>query len=217
LSLLVVGALFFVGIDWAAENHAVCVLDATGRRVAAFSIEHSAAGFSTLVHRLGRLAECDQVAVAIERPDGRLVDTLLETGFSVVPVSPNAIKTWRESEAGSGAKSDAGDAYVIADYLRCRAARLDPIQPFSAHTMALRTVVRTSDDLVDTRVAATNQLAALLDAHWPGAKAIFAGVESPIALAFLTRYPTAGHAKGSGSQAPGLVLPRTRLQRQTQR
>ncbi len=200
MSLLVVGALFFVGIDWAAEKHAVCVLDTSGRRVAAFSIEHSAAGFSDLVRRLGRLATCEHVAVAIERPDGRLVDTLLEAGLAVVPVSPNAIKTWRESEAGSGAKSDAGDAYVIADYLRCRAARLEPIKPYSAHTKALRTVVRTRDDLVVMRVAATNQLAALLDAHWPGAKAIFADVESPIALAFLTHYPTAAHGKGLGAK-----------------
>jgi transposase len=200
LSLLVVGALFYVGIDWAAANHAVCVLDTTGRKVAAFSIEHSADGFSGLVRRLGRLAGPERVAVAIERPDGRLVDTLLQAGFAVVPVSPNAIKTWREAEAGSGAKSDAGDAYVIADYLRCRAARLAPIQPYSAPTVALRTVVRTRDDLVATRVAATNQLAALLDAHWPGAKAIFADVESPIALAFLTQYPTAAHAKGLGAK-----------------
>lgn len=200
MSLLVMGALFYVGIDWAAASHAVCVLDHTGRRVAAFSIEHSAAGFTTLVRRLSRLATVDRIAVAIERPDGRLVDTLLEAGFAVVPVSPNAIKTWRESEAGSGAKSDAGDAYVIADYLRCRAARLDPIEPYSAATVALRTVVRTRDDLVAMRVAATNQLAALLDAHWPGAKAIFADIESPIALAFLTRYPTAAHAKGLGAK-----------------
>jgi transposase len=200
LSLLVTGALFYVGIDWAAASHAVCVLDASGRRIAAFSVEHSAAGFTILVRRLNRLTTVDKIAVAIERPDGRLVDSLLEAGFAVVPVSPNAIKTWREAEAGSGAKSDAGDAYVIADYLRCRAARLDPIQPYSAATVALRTVVRTRDDLVAMRVAATNQLAALLDAHWPGAKAIFADVESPIALAFLTRYPTAAHAKGLGAK-----------------
>ena len=200
MSLLAVGALFFVGIDWAAANHAVCVLDDAGRRVAAFSVDHSAAGFAGLIRRLTRLAAPERVAVAIERPDGRLVDTLLEAGFAVVPVSPNAIKTWRESEVGSGAKSDAGDAYVIADYLRCRAARLDPIQPYSAPTVALRTVVRTRGDLVAMRVAATNQLTALLDTHWPGAKAIFADVESPIALAFLTQYPTAAHGRGLGAK-----------------
>ncbi len=187
-------ALFLVGIDWAGAEHAVCVLDPTGRKVAAFTITHTAAGFAELTRKLGKLADTELVPVAIERPDGRLVDALLETGHPVVPVKPNAIKTWREAEVLSGAKSDPGDAHVIADYLRVRAHRLRPAVPFSGHTKALRTAVRTRTDLVEARVAATNQLAALLDAHWPGAKAIFADIESAIALAFLTRYPTAASA-----------------------
>jgi len=65
---------------------------------------------------------------------------------------------------------------------------------------ALRTVVRTRDDVVAMRVAATNQLSALLDDHWPGAKAIFADVESPISLAFLRRYPTAASAARLGEK-----------------
>jgi hypothetical protein len=150
--------------------------------------------------------------VSVERPDGRLVDALLEAGHPVVPVKPNAIKTWRESETGSGGKSDAGDAEVIADYLRCRAHRLTVAVPYSAETKALRTVVRTREDLVDMRVAATNQLAALLDAHWPGAKAIFADVESPIALEFLTRYrppatPSIWAPNASPRSAPSTATP----------
>ena len=190
-------APFYVGIDWAAQTHAVCVLDATGKITAEFTIAHTAEGFAELVRRLGALADDRaQVPVGIERPDGRLVDALLEAGHPVVPVSPNAIKTWRDGEVPSGAKSDAGDAAVIAEYLRLRAHRLRPATPYTAATKALRTVVRTRDDIVDMRTAATNQLTALLDAHWPGAKEIFADVESPIALAFLTRYPTAAHAAG---------------------
>lgn len=200
MSLNVVGASFFVGIDWAAATHAVCVLDTAGERVAAFTVEHSAAGLAGLVRRLARFGDPDTMPIAIERPDGRLVDVLLEAGHPVVPVKPHAIKTWRESEAGSGAKSDPGDAEVIADYLRCRQRRLTIAVPYSAETKALRTIVRTRDDLVDMRVAATNQLSALLDAHWPGAKAVFADVESPIALEFLTRYPTARHARGLGAK-----------------
>jgi transposase len=184
-------AQFFVGIDWAMSEHAVCVVDRTGRKVAAFTIAHTAAGFANLATRLGKLADAGRVPVAVERPDGRLVDALLEAGHPVVPVKPNAIKTWRESEVLSGAKSDPGDAHVIADYLRVRAHRLRPAVPFSGHTKALRAVVRTRGDLVEARVAATNQLAALLDSHWPGAKTIFANIESAIALAFLTKYPTA--------------------------
>jgi transposase len=100
----------------------------------------------------------------------------------------------------SGAKSDAGDAQVIAEYLRLRHHRLHLATPYNAETKALRTVVRTRGDLVDMRVATTNQLSALLGAHWPGAKAVFADVESPIALEFLTRYPTARHAQQLGAK-----------------
>lgn len=188
------GPLFFVGIDWAAAEHAVCVLGRDGLKVAAFATAHTAAGFAMLAARLGKLGEAERIPVAIERPDGRLVDALLEAGHPVMPVKPNAIKTWRESEVLSGAKSDPGDAHVIADYLRVRIHRLRPAAPLSGHTKAVRTVVRTRTDLVEARVAAVNQLAALLDAHWPGAKAIFANLESAIALAFLTRYPTAASA-----------------------
>jgi transposase len=200
LSLNVSEAGFYVGIDWAAATHAVCVIDTAGRRVASFTVEHSAAGLTDLTRRLARLGEPDAIPVAIERPDGRLVDTLLEAGHPVVPVKPNAIKTWRDGEVLSGAKSDAGDAEVIAEYLRLRQHRLHLATPYSAETKALRTVVRTRSDLVDMRVAATNQLTALLDMHWPGAKAIFADIESPIALEFLTRYPTARHAAHLGTK-----------------
>lgn len=200
MSLTVSEAGFYVGIDWAAATHAVCVLDSTGRRVASFTVEHSAAGLADLTRRLARLGEADAVPVAIERPDGRLVDALLEAGHPVVPVKPNAIKTWRDGEVLSGAKSDAGDAQVIAEYLRLRHHRLALATPYTPQTLALRTVVRTRGDLVDMKVAATNQLSALLEAHWPGAKAIFADVESPIALEFLTRFPTAGHAAHLGAK-----------------
>ena len=60
--------------------------------------------------------------------------------------------------------------------------------------------MRTRGDVVEMRVAATNQLSALLDAHWPGARAIFADVESPISLEFLTRYPTPGAAAHLGEK-----------------
>jgi len=194
-------ASFYVGIDWATQTHAVCILDAAGKLRSRFTVEHTAAGFLDLLGRLGRLgADPMDAPVAIERPDGRLVDALLEAGYPVVAVSPNAIKAWRDGEVLSGAKSDAGDAAVIAEYLRLRAHRLRPAAPFSVETKALRTVVRTRTDIVEMRVAATNQLTALLEAHWPGARAIFADLESPIALEFLTRYPTAAHATHLGEK-----------------
>ena len=122
-------ALFFTGIDWAAETHAVCVTDAGGTIVARFTIEHSADGIAGLIRRLARYGDPGDMPVAIERPDGRLVDLLLEAGHPVVPVKPNAIKAWRDGEVLSGAKSDAGDAAVIAEYLRLRAHRLTVAAP----------------------------------------------------------------------------------------
>lgn len=178
------------GIDWATEEHAVCVLDDDGRVMDRFTIAHSADGFDQLTTRLARHGVAADLPVAIERPDGRLVDRLLEAGHPVVPVKTNAIKAWREAEVLSGAKSDPGDAEVIADYLRQRRGRLRELQPFSDHTRALRAVVRSRTDLVNQRVATANQLNAILDAFWPGAKAVFADVWSPIALDFLERYPT---------------------------
>lgn len=190
----------YVGLDWAAAVHAVCVLSAAGKILAQFMIDHTAEGIAMLIRKLAKFGDPADVQIGIERPNGRLVDLLLEAGHPVIPVSPNAIKTWREGEVISGAKSDTGDALVIAEYLRLRQHRLHPVAPYSAQTKALRTVVRTRDDIVKMRVSATNQLSALLDDHWPGAKAIFADVESPISLAFLRRYPTAASAARLGEK-----------------
>ena len=192
--------IVYVGLDWAAATHAVCVLSAVGKILAQFMIDHTAEGIAALIRKLAKYGDPADVQIGIERPNGRLVDLLLEAGHPVIPVSPNAIKTWREGEVISGAKSDAGDALVIAEYLRLRHHRLRPVTPYSAQTKALRTVVRTRDDIVAMRVAATNQLSALLDNHWPGAKAIFADVESPISLAFLRQYPTAVSAGRLGEK-----------------
>lgn len=200
MSLALPEAQLFVGVDWAAAGHAVCVMDATGKITSKFTIQHTADGIASLVRRLAKHGEPTDMPIGIERPSGRLVDLLLEAGHPVVPVSPNAIKTWREGEVLSGAKSDAGDAAVIAEYLRLRQHRLRVATPYSGETKALRTVVRTRDDLVDMRVAAVNQLAALLEAYWPGAKAIFADLESRIALEFLTRYPTPASAARLGEK-----------------
>jgi len=200
LSVALPPAQFFAGLDWAAEVHAVCVTDHAGTVVDRFTIAHTADGIAMLIRRLAKLAEPADVQVGIERPNGRLVDLLLEAGHPVVPVSPNAIKSWRDGEVLSGAKSDAGDAAVIAEYVRLRQHRLRVAVPYCDDTRALRTVVRTRTDLVDMRVAATNQLAALLDDHWPGAKVVFADVESPISLDFLTRYPTPASAAHLGEK-----------------
>ena len=113
-----------------------------------------------LIAKLSRYGPASELRVALERKEGRLVDRLLEAGHPVVMVKPNAIREWRKSEASSGAKSDRGDAEIIADYLTLCRHRLSPLQPFGDKTRALRALTRTRKDLVKQKVAATNQLSA---------------------------------------------------------
>jgi transposase len=196
----------YVGIDWATKDHAICVLGTDGHKSASFMAEHSKDGLAKVLSHLGGLGPRACVPVGLERPDGRLVDALLEAGHPVVAVNPAAIKAWRESEVVSGAKDDPGDAEVIAEYLRLRAHKLAVLEPFSAETRALRAVVRARDDLVDQRVALTNQLSACLDAFWPGPKALFCDLASSISLAFLERYPTPSAAEGLGEKRMAAFL-----------
>lgn len=179
------------GLDWAQDDHAVAVVDARGREVLRHSVEHTAAGLAELVDVL-RGAGC--VEVAIERPDGPVVDALLVAGLTVVVISPNQVKNLRGRYGSAGNKDDRFDAYVLADTLRTDRARLRPLIPDTPATVALRRTVRARRDLVAHRVATANQLRAHLRAVFPGAVGLFADIDSPISLAFLTRYPTQDQA-----------------------
>jgi transposase len=139
-----------------------------------------------------------------------LVDHLIEAGFVVVPIHPNAVKACRPRYRAVSAKSDPGDAYILADVLRTDGHRLRPLQPQSDAIRALRALVRGRDDLVAARVAFANQLTALLEGFWPGGLAIFANVASPIALAFLDRYPTPDSAHRLGRARLASFLARHR-------
>ena len=191
---------FFVGLDWAATTHAVCVIDETGSVRWRGTVSHTAAGLAELSQRLTRLGAPATLPVALERPSGLVVDTLLEAGFLVVPIHPNVVKASRPRYSAAGGKSDPGDAYLLADLLRTDGHRFRPLQPLADETRALRALVRGRDDLVAQRVALANQLRALLERFWPGAATIFAEVDSPIALAFLTRYPTPQSAERLGER-----------------
>jgi transposase len=177
----------FAGLDWASRIHAICVLDAHGRVLAQFEVTHDAGGLAELC---GRLRALHVAAVAIERPSGLVVDVLLEAGLQVVPIHPNVVKATRPRYRSHGGKSDASDAYLLADLLRTDGHRFKPLAPECDEIRALRALVRGRDDLVATRVQLANQLRALLESFWPGAAEVFADVDSPIALAFIQRYPT---------------------------
>ena len=183
------------GIDWASTEHALCVVDATGGKLAGELFAHDEAGVRALV---GRMQDLGVGRVAIERPDGLLVDRLLEAGFTVLPVHPNALKATRPRYEAAGGKSDGFDAFCLAELARTDSHRFRALRPDSDETKALRALTRTREDLVAARVRLANELRAQLQAFWPGAAAIFADVDSPIALAFLERYPSPADARGLG-------------------
>jgi transposase len=191
---------YFVGLDWALREHAVCVVDEQGTIIIRFMVEHSAAGMADLAARLCKLAPAAELRVAIERPTGLIVDTLVEAGFLVVPIHPNAVKATRPRYSAAQGKTDPGDAYLLADVLRTDGHRFRVLTPLSDETKALRGRVRLRDDLVAQRVALANQLRNLLEQFWPGAAAIFFEVDSPIALDFLERYPTPSSASALGEK-----------------
>ena len=153
-----------------------------------------------LVRRLARLGEAAALPVAIERPSGLIVDALVEAGHPVVPIHPNVVKAARPRYRSSGAKDDRGDAYLLADLLRTDGHRFRPLEPASDAIRSLRALTRGRDDLVATRVALANQLSSQLEGFWAGALAIFADIASPIALAFLERYPTPQSAARLGEK-----------------
>lgn len=190
----------YVGLDWASAEHAVCRIDATGAVLDRFQATHSVEGLAELVRRLRKGAGGEPVRIAVERPSGLLIDTLVEAGFEVVPIHPNVVKSARSRYRTSQAKDDRADAYLLADLLRTDGHRFRALLPLSDELKALRSAVRGRDDLVAQRVGLANQLRSLLESFWAGAAAIFADIDSPIALHFLDRYPSPRSAERLGEK-----------------
>lgn len=175
------------GIDWASEDHAVAIVDVTGVLRERFSVAHRATDLRRLVARLHRAGVAE---VAIERPDGPVVDVLLEAGLRVFVIAPNQIKNLRSRYGQAGNKDDRFDAFVLADTVRTDRMRLRPLTRDSEQTVTLRMTVRARQDFVTTRVALGNQLRAHLQTTLPGVIGLFRDIDSDITLAFLRRFPS---------------------------
>jgi transposase len=193
------------GLDLASEEHRLAVVEADGRRLEERRVVHSEEGLAALVRRLRGLRV---VRVAIEQPNGLVVDRLLEAGVNVVAVHPNQLAAARNRYSAGGGKSDGFDAYVLAELARTDMHRFRLLEPDSDETKALRALTRTREDLVEQKVALANQLRAQLDAFWPGARRVFADVDSPIGLAFLERYPSPADARSLGAKRLASFLAR---------
>ena len=175
------------GIDWASDNHAVCVVDPDGQVIDRQTVAHTAAGLRRLTDLLDRH---HVTAVGIERGDGPIIDVLLGTDLTVYVIPPQQVKNLRSRYGSAGNKDDRFDAYVLADTVRTDRRRLTPLTLDTDATSTLRKLCRARRDLVAHRVAVANQLRAHLDTAMPAAVGLFADLDSTISLRFLTRFTT---------------------------
>jgi transposase len=175
------------GIDWAKDDHAVCVVGAQGEALHRFTVRHDVAGLRELVRRL---LNADVTEVGIERPDGPVIEALLGAGLTVLVIPPAQLKNLRSRYGSAGNKDDRFDAYVLADVVRTDRRRLRPLERDTEQTTALRSTVRARRDLVAHRVAVANQLRAHLQIVFPAAAILFDDIDSDISLRFLERFST---------------------------
>jgi transposase len=185
----------YAGVDWASEKHDVLIADEAGEEILAATFAHDEAGVRSLCRALVR----HEVAlVAIERPDGLLVERLLDAGLRILALHPNQVAATRDRFRASGGKSDRFDAFVLCELARTDSHRFRVLEPDSDQTKALRALTRAREDLVAARTALSNQLRAELARFWPGPLGLFTDLYSGISLAFLERYPSPQDARGLG-------------------
>ena len=182
----------------------MCVIDPDGSIRARFEVPNTGKSFAGLIKRLVKLKVAE---IAIERPDGPFVEALLDEGLTVDVIPPRQLKALRTRYGSTGAKSDPGDADVLADVLRTDKRRLKPLTPDSPETRALRALTRTRKDLVEARVGLMNQLRAQLELCFPGAVGLFYELDSPMSIAFLRRSPTAAKAHAIGAAGNHRISP----------
>lgn len=154
----------FVGVDLGSTLHQVFVMNADGECQGEGGFTHSAEGLASMADFLCELANTkpDAIAVAIEKPHGAVVDTLLERGIAVYAINPKKVDRFRDRHFGSGAKDDRRDAFVLADALRTDRHCFNLVQQPSLEVVALREYLRIDEELCKQQGAVSNRLHAQL-------------------------------------------------------
>jgi transposase len=192
----VVGAeedtVLFVGVDWGERHHDLCLLDQDGIVLAARQITDGLAGMGELHTLVAAHAENPaQVAVGIETDRGLLVGALVAAGYQVYAVNPQVVSRYRGRHGSSRAKSDRGDAKVLADLVRTDRHNHRQIAGDSPQVEAVKVLARAHQSLIWARQRHVNALRSALREFYPGALiALGAQLAEPEALAVLALAPT---------------------------
>lgn len=193
---------YYMGLDWAKQEHAIAVVDGDGRIMMETTIEHTAEGWHRLREKLVDLAGPDLslVAATIETNRGPVVERLLELGCMVYPINPNAAQCYRSRKAPSGSKTDRLDALSFADALRTDGHGWRPLNPEDPKTQELRLLCRDEMSLIEQRTTLVNQLQQALHEYYPAALEAFDDWTLPSPWAFVERFPTPQALKKSGKR-----------------
>lgn len=184
-------ARYYMGVDWADQGHAVWVGDEAGAKIAEMQVEHTAEGLSEFGRWLHeRRAEEIELWAAIEKPEGRVIDFLLDHGVVVFPINPKALDRARDRFRMSRAKSDPFDARVLAEFLRTDHSHLQPLVPNSEPAQELKLLTRDYHRQVRLQTRLLNQLTATLKEYYPRPLEVFEDLKSQLARDFLQASPT---------------------------
>ena len=187
--------MIFVGDDWAEDHHDIHVMDADGARLASRRLPEGLAGISGFHELMGTHAEePSQVVVGIETDRGLWVGALSAAGYQVYAVNPLAVARYRDRHQVSGAKSDAGDAKLLADLVRTDRHNHRPLSGDSAQAEAIKVLARGHQNLIWARTRHTNALRSALREYYPAALQVFDNLADRDALAVLGRAPSPDEA-----------------------
>ena len=187
----------FIGVDWGNSHHQLCVLDAAGRIKHQRKFTHDVAGLRDLLDQLQRHGPV--TGIAIERSEGLLVESLQQQGFRLFCVSPKMAARARERYRLAPTKSDAFDAFVLADSLRHEYRHWRSLAVPSPLLAELRALTRDRERLVCNQRDVENQLRATVLTYHPGVLHLFSSLDRDITLAFLRDYPTPAQAGRVGA------------------
>jgi transposase len=184
------------GIDWSEEKHDISFVNEAGAELVRKRIEHSQKGFQELAELCGQLnASPEQCYLALETRHNLLVDYLWSHGYQqVYVVAPSMVQGYRQRYGNSGARTDASDAYVLANALRTDRQRLTLWKPDQPLTRELRATVTQVYQLTRHTQRFANQLRALLIRYYPSVLDVFPDLTTQTPLAFMAKYPTPADA-----------------------
>jgi hypothetical protein len=140
----------------------------------------------------------DEVVVGIEIDRGLVVTALVAAGYQVFAVNPLASSRYRDRHAVSGAKSDPGDAKVLADLVRTDRHNHRPLPGDSSLVEGVKILARAHQTAIWSRQRQLNALRSSLREYYPGALAAFGtDLSHGDAVAVLAIAPTPELGRGS--------------------